>query len=428
MTSRVVYLFAVSLLTPSAGIRKTRSNSTLEVSKVSTADCSKLTGIIIDGKDWSPQMQLVCRIWPDSMGEFPVHDVNRAKELVEKALRPGGTWEQIKEIRENHNGKPFCWRNETLRLTQSGGECEMESNGMCYGACPYGYKPGRLAGSFRPVCSSVCGATYFPVSCGFGCSTTARSCASTLLTQVATVASGVGSVYSIVTGDDRIVRVVDAVLTFSEFILGVLPDVIDAVKQGIDIIRDNESGAMVLILLLKYIQEVAPEIGETLESIREAFEQLAEVIGSLAQERLLTGAISVGSIIREILDHGDSILDYAVRITRAFSFARCSPATSNVAFTVEDVGDDGFSGPYVQEGNFNGHPKYSLQMDTARAVQWVSQQGWTFVHGGYIYDTWHYKSLSRDYDYPLTGWTPFYDNVPPPAPDVVSVRARLTGP
>jgi len=428
--ARVVGLVGLCFLAPSWGIRKSRarveSNSTLAVVSARDADCSALTDIVVDGRDFTQAAQIICNLWPASAGEFPVNDVNRVRELIRKAMGPGGTWELIKDIRENHNGKPFCWRNESLRTVVSS-NCEMESNDVCYGNCPFGFKPSSLTGRFRPVCSSVCGATEFPVSCGFGCSSTRFQCALTLLNQVGSVAQGVGRVVEFVTGDDRIVRVVDGVLTFAEFIIDVLPSLIDAVKQGIDIVTDDESGAMALILLFKYIQEVAPEIGETVESIREAFEELAEIISSLAQERIATGAISVSSIIREILDHGDRVLDYTVKLTKAFSFGRCAVNTRDVAFTVEEVGEEAFSGPYIQRDTKNGHPYYHQQLNTGRAVEYRSA-GWTMTHVGYLYNSVRYQSAEAGYDYPVGGWSASSSSVETPAPEVVEVRARLTGP
>jgi len=425
--ARVVGLVGLCLLAPSLGLRKSRarveSNSTSEVVSAREVDCDALTDIVVNGRDFTEAARTICNLWPASAGEFPVNDVNRIRELIKKAMGPGGTWELIKEIRENHNGKPFCWRNESLRTVVSS-DCEMESNDVCYGKCPFGFKRATLSGRFRPVCSSVCGATEFPVSCGFGCSSTRFQCAKTLLNQVGTVAQGVGNIVEFVSGDDRIVRVVDGVLTFSEFLIGVLPSLIDAVKQGIDIVRDSESGAMALILLFEYVKEIAPEIGETVNSIKEAFEELADIIASLAQEKINTGSISIISIVREILEHGDRILDYSVKFTKAFSFGRCAVSTRDVAFTVEEVGEEAFSGPYVQRGMKNGHPFYHQQMRSDRAVEY--RAAWSMTRVGYLYNSVYYMSSELSDDYPLEGWSA-RSSVDWPAPEVVEVRPRLAG-
>merc|ERR1712176_870371 len=57
-------------------------------------------------------------------------------------------------------------------------------SGTCYGSCPRGHRPTFLTGWFRPVCTSVCGATNHKVTCGVGCANSRSSCASVILNQV----------------------------------------------------------------------------------------------------------------------------------------------------------------------------------------------------------------------------------------------------
>jgi hypothetical protein len=255
------------------------------------------------------------------------------------------------------------------------------------------------------------------------------NCAKTLFSQVGEVAKGVGKIVEYVSGDDRLVRLADAVIKFSEFLLGVLPSLIDAVNGGIDIIKENEKGAMLLILLFEYVKEIAPEIGENVNSIIEAFRELTDLIQDLLKEKAEKGEITVGTIIREILEHGDSLLDYSVRITKAFSFGRCSVYLDDVAFTVEDVGDDLFSGPYKQSGEKNGHPMYVIKMDNSRTLEFsTSAQRWTFVkRNRFNRKTYVYRSSQTPFDYPLNGWAAL-DDAEPPMPEIVPVRPQLTGP
>jgi len=425
MVSRVVGFVALCLLTPSVGIRKSRGGVGTNSSEVaSNPDCRQLGNVEAGGQRFGEGLELVCRLWP---GRFPVSDVNRARELVQKAVGPGGAWEQIKAIRENHNGKPFCWRNETTRV-RSGRPCEMESGGVCYGDCPWGFKPARLIGRFMPVCTSVCGATTHPVTCGFGCATSRMDCLRALLTQVGEVARAVGQVIEIITGDDRLARLADAVISFSEFLLGVLPDLYDAVSGGIDIIRENEKGVMVIVLLFQYVREVAPEIGETVGSIREAFNELVGILADLMQEKSETGQISVGRVIRGILDNGEDLLDMSVRLTKAFSFGRCSVHMSDVKFTVEEVGDERWDGPYRQNGEKNNRPRYVMKIDSSRRLEFsTSAQSWTFVkRNRWGWKTYVYRSSQTPCDYPLGGWAAM-GGAASPMPEVVSVQPRKAG-
>jgi len=427
MVSRVVGLVAFCLLTPSLGIRK-KAKAAVEANSSEVAsriDCGDYGGINASGTNWGAPIELICRFWP---GRFPLQDVGRARELIQKAVGPGGAWDQIKAIRESHNGKPFCWRNETTRPRASR-PCDMESFGKCYGGCPWGFKPARLTGRFLPVCTSVCGATTHPVTCGFGCATTRMNCLRTLLSQVGEVAAGVGLVIEMITGDDRLSRLADAVIRFSEFLLGVLPELISAVRGGIDIIRNNERGVMVLILLFQYVRELAPSLGETFNSIREAFSSLVDVFRGIMGEDADTGLISPGRIIRGILDgNGERILDMSVRLTKAFSFGRCSIHLDDVAFTVEEVGDERWDGPYRQSGTKGGKPVYTMKIDTSRRLEFSkSAKRWTFVkRNRWGWKTYVYRSSETPCDYPIGGWSAM-GGAKSPMPEIVSVKPRKAG-
>lgn len=420
MASRL--LCAIAAFAPlSSGLRKRAGH----VSKVAKSDCESLTDIVVKDKDFTFALQLVCKVWPENLGEFPLEDVGRAQDLIEQAFGRGGAWEKIKEIREKRGSQQFCWRNETLRVEVES-DCEMESRGTCYGACPYGFKPGLLSGIFKPACTTACGASTHPVTCGFGCASSLRQCARTILDQVSVVASGVGEVASFLTGNDRISNVVDAVTNFAEFLLRALPLLVDAVKGAFAVVRGGEGGAMVAVLLIQYIIEVAPEVGQTVESIKDAFREMADIIADLAEERFTTGAdINPRKVIRAILDHGPDMLDYAVSATKAFSFGKCQVA-EDVVFTIEEAGDERLMGPWVQRGEMHGHPKYTVKGDRTTILEWsTGNSNWVMFSDGWtgsIGRRYLYESNARSSDYPLSGWTAL--SGPEPLPEFVAVRPR----
>merc|ERR550539_315618 len=77
--------------------------------------------------------------------------------------------------------------------------CQMVHSGKCYGSCPRGHRPTFLTGWFRPVCTSVCGATNHKVTCGVGCANTRLSCAAVILNQVKEVAIAASQVAAFLT-------------------------------------------------------------------------------------------------------------------------------------------------------------------------------------------------------------------------------------
>jgi len=402
------------LLSPSVAIRKTKH---VAVNVTTSNACSSLSDIVVGGRDFGEAFEKVCNNWP--LGEFPVRDIGRARELIDAALSPGGARDQIKEIRENRGNRGFCWRNETLRL-QSSGDCEMTSGGVCYGKCPVGYRPGLLSGIFGPACTTGCSATTHTVSCGFGCATSRRQCARTILDQVSQVASGVGQAASFLTGSDKIANAVDAILNLAEFFLSALPTIIDAVTGAMNIIRDNEEGVMVAVILYEYLVEVAPEVGETAQAIRDAIQEFSQIIGNLAMEKRETGRVSVRRIVREILDHGESYLDLAVKVTKAFTYAKCA-VSANVAFTIETVGDDRLMGPWIQRGDMNGKPKYIVAGDRSTIIEWVNSPSpgrWVMFSdnwwSGVLGRRYLYESKVASSDYPSEGWTTIRGALPTP--------------
>jgi len=263
---------------------------------IASVDCGALADLEVGGKQWGETLEKVCQSWPPSMGEFPVSDIGRARDLLGKVMDEGGAWDQIKQIRSDREDRGFCWRNNTLR-SGSGGEC------------PLGYKSAGLRGLFDRSCNTGCMWSTHPVSCGFGCATDRDQCASNIVDQSFIVAQGVSSVYGFVTGDVLIGKAVSAIITLAEFLLQALPPIVDVINGAIDILKNNEDGAMVAVILFKYLQDTAGDVREPAEAIRDAIQQFGAIIAQLTEEKRETGGINPRSIIRLILDEGPTMLD-----------------------------------------------------------------------------------------------------------------------
>jgi len=398
----------LALVAPTVAIRKHAKRHTVD-----NANCAALANLVVNGKDFGQTLGLMCNFWPsDRMGEFPVTDVNRAGDLLGKLLDEGGIWDQLQEIREDRQNRGFCWRNNTLRDESTGN-------------CPLGYMRSGLRGLFGRGCRTGCMWSSHPLSCGMGCAEDRRKCASTLVEQSFTVVQGVSSVYSFVTGDDRIERAITAVTSLAEFLMAALPPIVEVVKNAIDIVKENEQGVLVALVLFQYAQEHAGDVQETIGSIREAIQHFADLIAELAEEQRETGRIDTGSVIRGILDHGEVMLDYAVRATKVFTHPTCA-ITANVAFTIETVGDDRLQGPWVQRGEINGFPRYTLVGDRSTNLEWSNRGGsnrWVMFSDGWsgvVGRRFLYESNARSSDYPLSGWSLI--NGDAPVPEFVPVQ------
>jgi len=405
-------LVGLALIAPSSAIRKGQRKHTV----ANNVDCSSLAGLVVDGKNFGLTIEELCKSWPARFGEFPVNDINRARELLGKVMNPGGAWDQIKQIRADKEDRGFCWRNTTVRAES--------------GDCPLGYRRVGLTGNFIRSCNTGCMWSTHPISCGFGCATTRDQCNKAVIDQSFVVAQGVASVYGFVTGDDRIGRAVAAIIKLAEFMLETMPPIVDAINGAIDIFKNNEHGAYVAVIFFQYLQETAPDVRVPAEAIRDAIKEFGDVIKALADEKKETGKIDPRSVIDEILSHGESMLDWAVKATKVFTHPTCA-ITDNVAFTVEVAGDDRLLGPWIQRGEIEGHPRYTLLGDRNTNLEWSTANGlnrWALFSdnwSGFIGRRFLYESVTRSLDYPMGGWKKLQGV--DPAPEFVPVEKRLHG-
>jgi len=400
-------LIGLALCAPLSALRRHRK-------VVAKADCSALRNLVVDGQDFGRTIERFCQAWPARLGEFPVNDVNRARELFQAVMGPGGTWDQLKQIRREKEDNGFCWRNTTMRA-QRGGDC------------PLGFKKTGLTGTFTKSCYTGCMWSTHPVSCGFGCAESRGSCNKNVLDQAFVVAQGVASVYGFVVGDDRIGRATSAIIHLAQFLLETMQPINRAIQRTIEILGEGH-GAYVAIVLFQYWKSVAPELKQPAEAIRDAIQEFGDLIAKIFEEQRDTGKISPRKIIDEILEHGETMLDFAVNATKVFTNPTCS-ITDNVAFTIEEAGDDRLLGPWVQRGEIEGHPRYTLLGDRSTNLEWSNANGrsrWVMFSDGWsgvIGRRFLYEAGENSDDYPMSGWRKLQGDEP--VPEFVPVQQRI---
>jgi len=415
---RAVALFVA--LGSVSGFRVTRKTQRIN----SKEDCEALGDLEVNGTKFGDVAKLVCKFWP---GDFPVTDVNKVGNLLEAAMGPGGAWEQIKKIRdERGERRGFCWRADTMRLLSQTQECEMSHKDKCYGDCPYGYKPKLLTGLFAPVCNSACSDSNLPMACGFGCAKHFGSCASALLQQIGSVTRGFAAVYSALADDSEVLDQVSRIILLTEFSIEVLAKVADTVKLLQGVVNGKEMSLEVIILLFQAVKDAAPGLGEDFENLKGAMGEIVELMVSLLEADYGVN-IDLDVLKTALLDHGESLLQSAVDVVKAFTYPRCEPAT-DVAFTLDDMGDERLMGPWVQRGLMNGKPKYTLKDSKDTVMQWNDGQN----HWNIFVDRWCgaacrkvvYISKGQSYDFPVEGWSVAPDGIAP-APLVIRMREPL---
>merc|ERR1719416_349197 len=76
------------------------------------------------------------------------------------------------------------------------------------------------------------------------------------------------------------------------------------------------------------------------------------------------------------MKEGIASLFGAFEVARAFAYAKCELATDEVAFTIENVGDQRLIGAWTQDGSTNGKPRYRVVRDRTNTVmEWSRRSG-----------------------------------------------------
>lgn len=332
---------AVSVVESFRARARAKTNSTDAVWK--SADCASLGDINVIGRNLGQAAVLLCQFWPAKLGQFPVDSAKTLADLVNKG---SDIWAKVKELAKGRpGGSPFCWKKavgrellSTMLLdnhlnlnmsTQNLGafsNCDMQVFGKCYGSCPAGMKPMSLIGGILPTCTSECKETTHTRSCGLGCATGFRSCLSTLVDQVGTVAKAVGSVASYMTGNPLIQEVVDKVLRLVDFFIDTVFQVVMVAKKVYSEWPREEAELGVIIALLQFVLEHAQEIGKNFQYLNGQFGETLEMIMELMDAEFTWKEINLDFIASTILTHGRAILDSAYEFAEVFVFPTCAIA------------------------------------------------------------------------------------------------------
>eukprot|EP00931_Biecheleriopsis_adriatica_P062390 TRINITY_DN37590_c0_g1_i1.p1 TRINITY_DN37590_c0_g1~~TRINITY_DN37590_c0_g1_i1.p1 ORF type:complete len:410 (+),score=80.93 TRINITY_DN37590_c0_g1_i1:54-1283(+) len=133
---------------------------------------------------------------------------------------------------------------------------EMNHDDVCYGPCPNESKPTFFIGNFKPVCSSACEGTERPFSCGFGCATTSKVCASTVVDQVGESVRVVSETIGFITGNVEIAAVATAVVGTVEFGVTVLSELVSIGISAWTSVKQEMQTVGLIAALLQVIKDL----------------------------------------------------------------------------------------------------------------------------------------------------------------------------
>jgi hypothetical protein len=299
-------------------------------------DCSKLGNIVSIGQ----AATLLCQYWPTArFGDFPI---DNSKALYDLVIEGSEVWIKVKELaKEQEADSDFCWKRsqsreylhvsgepgrcKRCRVVEDWSDCSMVAYGKCYADCPEGMKPMRVIGRFAPVCTSDCRASSsHDTGCVFGCATSYRTCAGTLMDQVGFVAKSVGKVAAYMANDpEDINNVIDKVFRLVTFLVDAMTQTIAAAKQVWDKWSQGKAELSVIVALFQEVLEHAKRTGKSLKELESKFGETLDMIMELLDAGFEWKEVNLKFVADTILQHGRSILDSAYEFTEVFSFPNC---------------------------------------------------------------------------------------------------------
>jgi hypothetical protein len=322
--------------------------------------------------------------------------------------------------------------NAQIRSRPAG--CQMVHQNECYGPCPFGYAPTFLTGAFRPVCTSICGATNHPYGCGFGCANSRINCALVFIQQVLDVAAAVGRVISYVTVN-IVSKVKKAVEGVAGWALRMLPELAKIAGSLWGNFTRAHQQAGLLMALMQVVSEAQAALGANQGEIDQAINATQGFFLDLFDAELGWDSLNLQWIANVLLKKGEQVVQEAWGVLGSFDFNECELASAEVHFSVEDVGDDRLIGPWQQKGSKNGKPMYQLIGNGDTFLEWHSREnawkmffldrtcclGWWFGWAGL---GWRelYRSTAPTPTFPTEGWRRIEG--PNPLPKLVAAQSE----
>jgi len=369
-------------------------------------------------------------------------DNTTLKELIdgrwacEKDADPSDPEYQCKcSRRDVQKARPTDLTMPVVSIASRPSGCKMVHRGKCYGDCPAKFRPTWLKGWFRPVCTLVCADSNHPVTCGVGCASSRRACVGVILNMVKQVALAASKVAAFVlTGPAglAVAETVVSVVKVAEFGFNVLVGILDVIDITWTTFRREEAQLATLIGIFQVVQVHAKEIFKNIAEFNQAMSASTQLLLTLIDAEFGWKDLNLGWITNSILQYGGSALQGAFQVVSSFAYRECTPASDEVIFTVEQIGDDRFIGPWRQQGMANGKKAYRLLSNPSKTLmEWSSRhktwsfwyydksfgRGWWFGWAGFGWRELYYSKTPSD-DFPKSGWRK--DEGALPLPELVS--------
>lgn len=383
--------------------------------------------LTVRGKDFGPLASTICQWWPSAFGEFPGQNVSDISNLLQQVFAEGGIYDQITEAFNKPNPKYclrqevnrnlitmgtqsaedkecpatitqdileemvidgtddartkgywsceeesddscLCNRRDdrtvgAMSMSKRARNCKMVHSNKCYGDCPKGYQPTFLKGWFRPVCTSVCGSTNHPFSCGIGCANSRVNCVAVIIQQVGEIAIAASRVASFFSGTALFSETVIAVKKVAEFALTIMVKIANIADKIFTKILREKVELTLLLSLFQFVKEEVLAFKDDWVTFSGLVKSSSQLFLQLFDAELGWKSIDLGWIAGSIMQHDSSVLQNAFAIVKQFAYKPCELADDTVVFVVNEVGDQRMNGPWAQHGEVAGKPRYRLIMN-----------------------------------------------------------------
>lgn len=229
-----------------------------------------------------------------------------------------------------------------------------------------------------------------------------------------------------------VAETVASVVKVAEFGFNVLMGILDIVDITWKSFRREEASLATMIGIFQVVKGHAQQLFKDIAEFNAAMDASTSLLLTLIDAEFGWKNINLGWITNAILQYGGDALQSAFKVVSAFAYRQCTPASDEVAFTVEQIGDERLIGAWTQQGMANGKKAYRLIRDRSKTLlEWSSRhnswsfwyydrtfgRGWWFGWAGFGWRELYYTKTPSA-EFPKTGWRK--DEGALPLPELVS--------
>jgi hypothetical protein len=227
---------------------------------------------------------------------------------------------------------------------------------------------------------------------------------------------------------------VEYVVKVAEFGLNILVRLLDVIDVTWKTFTREQAELATFVSIFQVLKEEAAGLLGDWAKLEIVMKECSSLILTLIDAEFGWKHINLGWVTNAIVQYGGAALEGAFRVTSAFAYAQCQPATDEVHFVVENIGDQRLVGTWTNDGRQNGKARYRKISDRPNTLmEWSSRhktwsfwykdrsfgRGWWFGWLGFGWRELYYSKTPSN-EFPKSGWQ--HDEGALPLPQLVSAK------